>query len=279
MTLTIQKSVFLPASPETVWAHLTRADLLGKWFHPAKEDMREGHPYTLLSAKDGDNMCWGMVEKATPTQHMRWSFTVAPMNGMMSTVDWRLAPAPGGTQLTLEHSGLPEGGEGYGLVLALDKGWHGFVGNLHAMGDDYTATIHTPASAESAKTAIFNQMQDWWSTRVEKTDGGATLRFGNSHATFVFSERDGTYVWTCTDANMIAEGLSDTTEWIGTSLVWQILPEGAGARITLSHIGLSPTLECHDVCTRGWQHFFETSLLAHLSGETASPESREPLSV
>lgn len=131
MTLTIRKSVFLPADQTTVWDHLTRADLLGKWFHPASSDLVEGQPYTLLSQKDGDRMCWGTVEKLSPKDHMRWSFTVGPLNGTMTTVDWRLTTAPGGTQLSLEHSGLPEGAEGYGLVLALDKGWHGFLGNLH----------------------------------------------------------------------------------------------------------------------------------------------------
>lgn len=278
MTLTIHKSVFLSACPETVWAHLTRADLLGKWFHPAKEDLREGHPYTLLSAKDGGTMCWGMVEKTTPPEHMRWSFTVGPMNGTMSTVDWRLTQTAGGTLLSLEHSGLPEGGEGYGLVLALDKGWHGFVGNLHAMGDDYCATIHTAASPDAARAAIFDDMTGWWSPHVEKTDTGATIRFGDSHATFEFSQRDGTYVWTCTDANMIIDGIADSTEWHGTTLIWQILPEGDGSRITLSHIGLTPALDCHNVCTNGWARYFETSLLAYLCGETASPETRGPLS-
>ncbi len=131
MTLTIRKSVFLPADPATVWDHLTRADLLGKWFHPATADLAEGQDYTLLSEKDGDRMCWGTVEKLSPKDHMRWSFTVGPLNGTMTTVDWHLAPTAGGTHLTLEHSGLPEDGEGYGLVLAFDKGWHGFLGNLH----------------------------------------------------------------------------------------------------------------------------------------------------
>ncbi|WP_299938650.1 SRPBCC domain-containing protein [uncultured Pelagimonas sp.] len=278
MTLTLRKTVFLPASPSIVWDHLTKSELMGKWFHPAADDLREGHPYTLLSAADGERMCWGTVEKATPHEHMRWSFTVGPMQGMMSTVDWRLAAAPGGTELTLEHSGLPDDGEGYGLVLALDKGWHGFLGHLHAMGDDYTATIRTPATPEAARKAIFDEMDIWWSTRVEKTPTGATVRFGNSHVTFDFGTRDGTYVWTCTDAHMIIEDVADTTEWQGTSLIWQILPDGDGSRITLSHLGLTPQLACNDVCTRGWQHFFESSLLAHLSGQTASPEDKQPLS-
>lgn len=131
MTLTIRKSVFLPADPDTVWAHLTRAELLGKWFHPARADLAEGQDFTLVSLNDCERMCWGRVEQASPTDYMRWSFTVGPLQGKMTTVDWRLAPSPGGTHLTLEHSGLPEDGEGYGLVLALDKGWHGFLGNLH----------------------------------------------------------------------------------------------------------------------------------------------------
>ena len=131
MTLTIRKSVFLKADSATVWDHLTKAELLGKWFHPAKTDLKEGQPYTLISAKDGDRMCWGKVEEASPTTHMRWSFTVGPLQGEMTIVDWTLEPVHGGTRLSLEHSGLPENGEAYGLVLALDEGWHGFVGNLH----------------------------------------------------------------------------------------------------------------------------------------------------
>lgn len=142
MTLTIRKSMFLPATPDTVWDHLTKADLLGKWFHPAEQDLTEGQPYILKSAKDGDRMCWGTVEKTSPVSHMQWSFTVGPLNGHMTTVDWHLAPAPGGTNLTLEHSGLPENGAAYGLVLALDKGWHGFLGNLHEI-DQHHLSLET----------------------------------------------------------------------------------------------------------------------------------------
>ena len=48
--------------------------------------------------------------------------------------------AGGGTRLTLEHSELPNSQEGYGLLLALDMGWHGFMGNLHDL-----ATAPAPA--------------------------------------------------------------------------------------------------------------------------------------
>ncbi|WP_136442770.1 SRPBCC family protein [Pacificoceanicola onchidii] len=133
MTHTIRKSVYLPADKPTVWAHLTRAELLGKWFHPAKADLAEGEDFLLVSQKDGDRMCWGRVERATPMDHMRWSFTVGPLNGVMTVVDWTLSDSSGGTLLDLVHSGLPDGAEDYGLTLALDKGWHGFLGNLHGI--------------------------------------------------------------------------------------------------------------------------------------------------
>ncbi|SMX33510.1 SRPBCC family protein [Actibacterium lipolyticum] len=127
----IEKTVFLAANKPDVWAFLTDAKKLGQWFHPAQADLAEGEDYLLTSQKDGDRMCWGTVEKADPHDYLRWSFTVGPMQGSMSTVEWRLEDVPGGTRLSLTHSGLPQGSEGFGLVIALDKGWHGFLLNLH----------------------------------------------------------------------------------------------------------------------------------------------------
>ena len=131
MTLTIRKSVMLSASKDTVWDHLTRAELLGKWFNPARADLSEGQPYELYNAANDDTLCWGTVEKLSPKDHMRWSFTVSPLNGTMTTVTWDLETVPGGTQLSLVHSGLPEGAEDFAVVLGFDKGWHEFMGRLH----------------------------------------------------------------------------------------------------------------------------------------------------
>ncbi|MBU2981857.1 SRPBCC domain-containing protein [Lentibacter algarum] len=127
---TIKKSVFLTASQADVWAHLTKADLLGKWFHPAKEDLSLGKDFTLVSAKDGERMCFGSVQEETPMSYLKWAFSVGPLNGAMTTVEWNLEETTGGTRLSLTHTGLPDTAEGYGLLHALDKGWHGFLANL-----------------------------------------------------------------------------------------------------------------------------------------------------
>lgn len=130
---TIRKTIYVSADRETVWTYLTDAEKLGTWFHPAKADLAIGEDYTLISQNDGDRMCWGTVKEMRAPEYMQWDFTVGPMNGQMSQVEWTLADAPGGTQLTLVHSGLPENAEGFGLVLALDKGWHGFLGNMQQL--------------------------------------------------------------------------------------------------------------------------------------------------
>lgn len=135
MTETIEKSVYLPVPRDRVWAFLTDAERLGDWFHPAETDMTEGQPFTLLSQKDGDRMCWGEVLEMHAPDYMRWSFTVGPANGAMSTVEWRLSDAPGGTRLSLTHSGLASDADAFGLVLALDKGWHGFLSSLREKCD------------------------------------------------------------------------------------------------------------------------------------------------
>ena len=139
----------------------------------------------------------------------------------------------------------------------------------------YTATIETSASPHQAARQIPADLEQWWSTRVDHHSDGFTIRFNNSHATFAF-DAGGTkthFSWTCTDAHMIIEGVPDPTEWRGTRLVWLITPAPGGSTVRLTHKGLTPALPCFDICQRGWQHFFETSLRDHLNGAPAAPET------
>ncbi len=80
-------------------------------------------------------MCWGKVIEMRKPEYMRWDFTVGPLNGRMTCVEWRIEPASSGVRLSLEHSGLPEGAEAFGLILAMDKGWHGFLLGLRELTD------------------------------------------------------------------------------------------------------------------------------------------------
>ncbi|MDG1430050.1 MAG: SRPBCC domain-containing protein [Paracoccaceae bacterium] len=118
----IEKAIFLATTPETVWAFLTEADKLGTWFHPAENDLVAGAPYALLG-DDGSTVCWGQVLEMDKPRRMIWSFTIKPLGGVMTTVEWGIEAVPGGTRLTLTHAGFEGSEAGFGLLAALDNGW------------------------------------------------------------------------------------------------------------------------------------------------------------
>ena len=52
------------------------------------------------------------------------------MGNAVSVVKWTLEPVAGGTKLALEHEGLPQGADAFGLILALDNGWDEHLGKM-----------------------------------------------------------------------------------------------------------------------------------------------------
>lgn len=129
---TIRKSVYLNASKEQVWAYLTDPEKLAIWFHKPEKILAEGDEYSMFGTTSGDKLMWGEVMKSDPHNALEYSFTIAPMGDATSIVKWQLEDVAGGTRLSLEHSGLPQGAEAFGLTLALDKGWDEHISRMRA---------------------------------------------------------------------------------------------------------------------------------------------------
>ena len=129
---TLRKTVYLKAAKEQVWSYLTDPDKLAIWFHKPERVLKAGDDYTMFGTTSGDKLMWGKVIRADPHDHLEYTFTIAPMGDAVSTVKWALEDVPGGTRLSLEHSGLPEGAEAFGLTLALDKGWDDHIARMRA---------------------------------------------------------------------------------------------------------------------------------------------------
>ncbi|MBV1897167.1 MAG: SRPBCC domain-containing protein [Rhodobacteraceae bacterium] len=129
---TIQKSIFLNATPEQVWDYLTEPEMMGIWFHKPKTPLREGEKLEMFGAESGDKLIWGVVNVARKPEYLEYTFTIKPMGDATSLVKWTLEEVPGGTRLSLQHSGLPQGAEAFGLTLALDKGWDDHIARMRA---------------------------------------------------------------------------------------------------------------------------------------------------
>ncbi|MFK7763508.1 MAG: SRPBCC domain-containing protein [Roseobacter sp.] len=119
----LRKSIFLKAPREEVWAFLTEPEKLAQWFHAPKNTLDAGQTLELFGTTSGDLLIWGEVRDARPPEYLEYTFTVKPMGGAVSLVKWTLTEVPHGTQLSLEHEGLPASAEGFGVILALDHGW------------------------------------------------------------------------------------------------------------------------------------------------------------
>lgn len=126
----LRKTIFLKASRAEVWAFLTEPEKLAQWFHPSKQTLAQGQELEMFGATSGDLLIWGEVRVARAPEYLEHTFTVKPMGDSVSVVKWTLSEVPGGTQLSLEHSGLPAAAEAFDLVLSLDTGWDKHFGQM-----------------------------------------------------------------------------------------------------------------------------------------------------
>ncbi len=137
---TIIKSIFIAAPREAVWAYLTEADKLGKWYHRGEADLSEGAPYRLLSSgEDGKDsaLVWGEVREWSPPSKLVTTFTIGPIGDAETLVTWTLSSVQGGTRLLLTHEGIANaaGDAPLGLIKALDTGWDKHLSGLRASAD------------------------------------------------------------------------------------------------------------------------------------------------
>mgnify|MGYP002631057784 FL=1 len=72
---TLNKTIFLRASTEQVWAYLTDPDKLGLWFHKPKAPLVQRETYAMFATQSGDKLMWG---DGTPRSHMTCWNTHSP---------------------------------------------------------------------------------------------------------------------------------------------------------------------------------------------------------
>ena len=116
MTQTIQQELTLPAPPEAVYAALTdAAKYRSRSGAPAEIDPTAGGAFSLFGG-----MIVGCNVECTPGMRLVQAWRVKLWEeGHYSLVRFELAPADGGTRVTLEHTAFPEG-----QAENLAEGWH-----------------------------------------------------------------------------------------------------------------------------------------------------------
>ncbi len=124
----------------------------------------------------------------------------------------------------------------------------------------------------SAKPAgeIFDLLLDidkWWSGLYAETIKGESHQLNDA---FTFNAGGGAHyskqklielipnkkvVWLVTDSNL--SFLSDTQEWVGTKISFELSQVDEQTKVTFRHEGLTPKLECYGSCSSAWTGYLE----------------------
>ncbi|MET0298856.1 MAG: SRPBCC domain-containing protein [Flavitalea sp.] len=68
-------------------------------------------------------------------------------------------------------------------------------------------------------------------------------------------EQDKSIAWQITDSKL--DFLKDKSEWIGTTIRFDISREGDKTKVVFTHVGLVPEFECFENCTTAWSAYLK----------------------
>ena len=136
---------------------------------------------------------------------------------------------------------------------------------------DLTANI----SLDKAFDGI-GHIADWWAKNTKGNSqilGGVfTVRFGETFVKFKVAEYqpDHKITWDVTDCYL--HWLDDKSEWKNTSIHWDLINTGDATKISFTHKGLVPEIECYKDCVKGWDQYVLGSLPRLLTTGKGSPD-------
>ena len=136
-----------------------------------------------------------------------------------------------------------------------------------------TKTLSAPPEKVLAALRTPEAITDWWGP----TEGSAAV-WGTFRVTFashgqvivlrVEPGEEGQVVWSVEETPL-------TPEWVGTTIVFDVAASGTGSVLHFRHHGLTPKLECFDMCHEGWTHYLG-SLVSYVDTGEGHPSRNEP---
>jgi uncharacterized protein YndB with AHSA1/START domain len=129
------------------------------------------------------------------------------------------------------------------------------------MTRSFSTEILISAQPESVYNAITMDIDQWWtelSNQAHRAGDQLIVRFEKTTSwvmTISESLPNRSLVWEVVEANHDEEGITKKDEWKGTSIQWKIVDHEMGSKVTLTHEGLVPALECYGICEAGWGYF------------------------
>src|ERR1700759_4977063 len=129
---------------------------------------------------------------------------------------------------------------------------------------NYLISINVNADAQKTFENIC-RVTAWWAGNIDGNTNNLndvfTINWGETFVKFKITTFQPYSYIVCivTDCNL--PWLKNKKEWNDTSVEWSISEENHQTKISMTHIGLTPNIECYEGCEQGWNFFTGKSLL------------------
>jgi hypothetical protein len=142
----------------------------------------------------------------------------------------------------------------------------------------YTQQVTISSNSERIFNAITENIPKWWGKTdfpVRKLGNEFTTSFDRTYWKFRISEfiPNSKIDWECIDARHIHQGFNGIEkEWVGTVVEWNINQiSDSESILSFRHNGLTPDLNCYEICTPAWDRFVTVSLKSFIETGKGMP--------
>lgn len=131
--------------------------------------------------------------------------------------------------------------------------------------NNYRQELIITTNINDAFLALSQQVDLWWGKTdrtVSKVGDEFTITFDAANWSFRVTEfvPNSKITWECIGGNP-----DFNAEWIGDMLHWTIEEiEGEKVKINFLQVGLTPEMNCYEICNSGWNFFITNSLKSYL---------------
>lgn len=142
----------------------------------------------------------------------------------------------------------------------------------------YSHWFEVSAAPEQVLAAMKN-VRAWWGNGIKGNCESAGDSFVYRHkdlhvSTQTVTELTSTrMVWEISESKI--NFVDDKAEWENTKVIFEIKRSSEKTRVTLTHFGLQPNLECFEACSGGWNHYFAGSLKKLIETGKGEPDPEE----
>lgn len=150
---------------------------------------------------------------------------------------------------------------------------------MSTQSQSYTALFLVDRTPDEVYRAI-NEVRSWWSGTID----GDTDRLGGEFRYRYMDLHDSRQkvtglvpgkqvVWRVTDGWLAFT--KSKGEWKGTEVIFDITPRDGRTEVRFTHLGLSPTCECYQACSGGWDAIIKGNLRRWIATGEVPPDPFE----